>query len=75
MGFWDIWCPSAVGVMVEGGEFEVEVADLGGGGCDCGVAMAEVVDYEFGCAAELRVLAGGGFQGCIASLRASLTLY
>jgi hypothetical protein len=44
MGFWDLWYPSAVGVVVGGGEFEVEVADLGGGGCDCGVAMVEVVD-------------------------------
>jgi hypothetical protein len=25
------------------GEFEEEVADLGGGGCDCGVVMAKVV--------------------------------
>jgi hypothetical protein len=33
---WEWW--------LEGGELEVEVADLGGGGCDCGVAMAEVVD-------------------------------
>jgi hypothetical protein len=41
MGFWDLWYPYAVGVVVGGGEFEV--ADLGGGGCDCGVAMAEVV--------------------------------
>jgi hypothetical protein len=44
MGFWDLWYPSAVGVVAGGGEFEVEVTDLGGGGCDCGVAMAEVVD-------------------------------
>jgi hypothetical protein len=39
-----IWYPSALGVVDGEGEFEVEVADLGGGGCDCGVAMAEVVD-------------------------------
>jgi hypothetical protein len=44
MCFWDLWYPSTVGVVAGGGEFEVEVADLGGGGCDCGVAMAEVVD-------------------------------
>jgi hypothetical protein len=37
MGFWDLWYPSAVGVVAGGG-------DLGGGGCDCGVTMAEVVD-------------------------------
>jgi hypothetical protein len=44
MGFWALWYPSALGVVVGEGEFEVEVANLGGGGCDCGVAMAEVVD-------------------------------
>jgi hypothetical protein len=44
MGFWDLWYPSAMGVVARGGEFDVEVADLGGGGCDCGVVMAEVVD-------------------------------
>jgi hypothetical protein len=44
MGFCDLWYPYVVRVVAEGGEFEVEVADLGGGGCDCGVAMAKVVD-------------------------------
>jgi hypothetical protein len=44
MGFWDLWYPSAVGVVAGGGEFEVEVVDLGGGGCVCGVVTAEVVD-------------------------------
>jgi hypothetical protein len=68
MGFWDLLYPSTVGVVAGRGEIEVEVVDLGDGGCDCGVAMEEVVDYEFGCAVELHVLARGGFQGCIASL-------
>jgi hypothetical protein len=44
MGYWDLWYPYVVGVVAGGGEFEVEVADLGSGGCDCRVAMAEVVD-------------------------------
>jgi hypothetical protein len=44
MGFCHLWYPCVVGVVAGGGEFEVEVADLGGGGCDCGVAMEEVVD-------------------------------
>jgi hypothetical protein len=46
MGFLDLWYPFAVGVVAGGGDFEVEVAGVGGGGCDCGMAMmvAEVVD-------------------------------
>jgi hypothetical protein len=44
MGFWDLLYPSTVGVVAGRGEIEVEVVDLGDGGCDCGVAMEEVVD-------------------------------
>jgi hypothetical protein len=46
MGFLDLWYPFAAGVVAGGGDFEVEVAGVGGGGCDCGMAMmvAEVVD-------------------------------
>jgi hypothetical protein len=35
----------------------------------------EIDHVQFGCAVKLRVLASGGFQGCIASLWASLALY
>jgi hypothetical protein len=33
-----------MGGVAGGDEFEVEVADLGGGGCACGVVMTKVVD-------------------------------
>jgi hypothetical protein len=42
MGFWDLWCPSAVEVVARRGYFVVEVADAGGGGFDCAVVMAVV---------------------------------
>jgi hypothetical protein len=42
MGFWGLWYPSMVGVVAGRGDFEVEVVDLGGGGCDCAVVMAVV---------------------------------
>jgi hypothetical protein len=46
MGFLDLWYPSAVEVVAESDDFEVEVVDVSGGECDCAVAMAvaEVVD-------------------------------
>jgi hypothetical protein len=46
MGFWDLWCPSAVEVVAGRGDFVVEVVDAGGGGFYCAVAMAveEVID-------------------------------
>jgi hypothetical protein len=46
MSFLDLWYPSAVGVVVGKGDFEVEVVGAGGGECDCAVAMVvvEVVD-------------------------------
>jgi hypothetical protein len=53
------------------------VVGASGGECDCAVAMAVVgvAGWGFGCAMELHALAGGGFRGCIASVRASLALY
>jgi hypothetical protein len=76
MDFWDLYYPSAVDVVAERGNFDVEVVDAGGGGRDCVVVkvVAEVVDWGFGYAMELRGFAGGEFQGCIASQRASLAL-
>jgi hypothetical protein len=46
MGFWDLWCPSMVEVVVGRGDFVVEVVDMVGGRFDCAVAMAvaEVID-------------------------------
>jgi hypothetical protein len=46
MSFLDLWYPSTMGVVAGGGDFDVEVAGVGGGGCDYVVAMAvaEVVD-------------------------------
>jgi hypothetical protein len=63
MDFLDLWYPSAVEVVAGKGDFEVEVVGAGGGECDCAVMMVvvEVVDLGFGCATELRALAGGGF--------------
>jgi hypothetical protein len=63
MGFWDLYYPSAVDVVAERGDFEVEVVNAGGGGRDCVVAkvVAEVVDWEFGYAMELRAFAGREF--------------
>jgi hypothetical protein len=58
MNLLDLWYPSAVEVVAEKGDFEVEVVGAGGGECDCAVVMAvvEVVDLGFGCATELRAL-------------------
>jgi hypothetical protein len=42
MSFLDLWYPSAVGVVVGKGDFEVEVVGAGGGECDCVVAMVVV---------------------------------
>jgi hypothetical protein len=46
MGFWGLWYPSVVGVVAGRGDFEVEVVDAGGGGCDCAVVMALVEVVE-----------------------------
>jgi hypothetical protein len=46
MGFWDLWCPSAVEVVARRCDFVVEVVDASDGGFDCAVVMvvAEMVD-------------------------------
>jgi hypothetical protein len=77
MGFWDLWCQFAVGVVVVGrNDYAVEVV---------GVVVAEGFGYVvvmavvdgFGYAVEPRalVLADGEYRGCIASMRASLAPY
>jgi hypothetical protein len=44
MCFWDLWCPSVVEVVAGTCDFLVKLVDAGGGGFDCAVTMAEVVD-------------------------------
>jgi hypothetical protein len=39
VGFWDLWCPSAVEAVAGKGDFVVEVVDAAGEGFDCAVAM------------------------------------
>jgi hypothetical protein len=76
VGFWDLFCPSAVEVVAGKGDYAVEVVDMVSEGFDCAVAMAvaEVVAEGFDCIVELCTLASGGCPGCIVSLRASLAL-
>jgi hypothetical protein len=40
MGFWDLWCPSIVEMVVGEDDFVVEVVDMVGEEFDYAVAMA-----------------------------------
>jgi hypothetical protein len=79
VGFWDLWCPFAVEVVVGRDGYAVELVGEGFGyavamavvvyeGFDYAVVMAVVVDEGLDYVVELCALAGGGCLGCIASL-------
>jgi hypothetical protein len=80
-GFWGLWCRPAAGVVVGRNDYAVEVVVRvvvdEGLGYAVVMAVVEVVVEGFDYAVELRglALAGRGYPGCIASLRASLAPY
>jgi hypothetical protein len=74
VGFWYLWCPSAVEVGAGRDGYVVELVDVLGEGFGYvgEMAVVEVVGEGFGSVVEFSALAGVGCPGCITSLRASL---
>jgi hypothetical protein len=72
VGFWGLWCPSAVEVGAGKDGYAVDVVGEGFDYAGGGMAVVELVGEGFDYAVRPCALAGGGCPGCIASLRALL---